>query len=462
MVKKNIDKTLIEKLPPQSIDTEMALLGAMMIEREAAIKAMEFVRAGDFYKELHRDIFTAISELTDKNQKVDIVLLAEKLSKNVLFIDEGAAFYLTSLIDTAQTAANVEAYAQNVREKSLLRQLISQGSKIVTQAYNEADKPEIILDQAQADFLNLSQSATEKTIEKIGAFANSTLEHLAKLHENKHDVPGLSTGFIELDKITSGLQDSELIIIAARPSMGKTSFALNIAENVAIARNPGVPTLIFSLEMSAEELMRRMLSSVSGVALQNLRNGNFNKTDAWLSITKAMSRISEAPIYLDKSSMVNIMELRARARRMSMELKNQGTPLGLIIIDYLQMLVGTGRYGSDKVNEVGEISRYLKALAKDLKVPIVALSQLNRSSEKRGTKDNRPVLSDLRDSGAIEQDADVVAFIHRDWYYDRTNVDKEHQATIIVAKQRNGPTGDVTLEFDGSLTRFNNASMHRE
>jgi replicative DNA helicase len=453
-------KDLDRKSPPQSIDAEMALLGAMLIEKDAIIKALELVKEDDFYKELHKLIFGAIRELND-TEVAEPVTINNRLKTNKLFVDAGGIKYLFGLMDAAQTAANVEYYANIVKDKSILRQIINVGSNMVTEAFSEDSPSETILDNAQTVLFNISKQNTMNEFSTPEELVPTIVTKLENLYKDKNDVPGLRTGFTDLDKTTAGLQPSELIIIAGRPSMGKTAFALNIAEYVAITSKKPQSVAIFSLEMSKEALMMRFLASVAQVSGQDLRKGYFKNSD-WPKLTTAMDKIGKASMYICDADMTAI-DIRATAKKLATKLEKKGNPLSLIIIDYLQLIrgIGNGKKIESKQIETAEISRSLKALAKDLKVPVIALSQLSRSSEKRG-KETKPLLSDLRDSGAIEQDADVVAFVHREGYYAKDDPDKKNQAEIIIAKQRNGPVGTVELIFEGEYTKFYNKAPTME
>ena len=458
-------KDLERKTPPQSIDAEMALLGAMLIEKDAILKAMELVKEDDFYKEVHKLIFGAIRELSDK-EVAEPVTVSNRLKTNKLFNDAGGIKYLFGLIDAAQTAANVEYYANIVKDKSILRQIINVGSNMVTDAFSEDSPSETILDNAQSILFNISKQNSANDFFTPEELVPSVVSKLENLFKDRNDVPGLRTGFSDLDKMTAGLQPSELIIVAGRPSMGKTAFALNIAEYVSVASKEPHSVAIFSLEMSKESLMMRFLASVAQVSGQDLRKGKFKSSD-WPKLTTAIAKIGKAPLYICDADMSSV-EIRATAKKLATKLEKQGKPLSLIIIDYLQLIRGTGngkRYESKQI-ETAEISRSLKALAKDLKVPVIALSQLSRQTEQRG-KDKRPMLSDLRDSGAIEQDADVVAFVHREGYYKSKEksqdldpaTQNDNTAEIIIAKQRNGPVGTVELLFEGEYTKFFNKAL---
>ncbi|MCL2390392.1 MAG: replicative DNA helicase [Endomicrobia bacterium] len=448
------NSTIIEKVPPQAIDAEMAALGAMLIEKEAVIKLADVINADDFYKEIHKQIYLTARDLFLENQPVDIITVSDRLKKNGMFAEAGGVSYLTSLIDSVQTAANVEHYANIIRDKAILRRLINTGSEIVTEAFNEKYSPDEILDKSQASLFDISKTKNDKGFSKVSDLVRPTLKIIEKLHSDKKDIPGLRTGFTELDAKTAGLQNSELIILAARPSMGKTSFALNIAEHVALEEKK--PVAIFSLEMSKEALVMRFLSAVARVNAHDLRKGRFQPSD-WSRLTGAAHKIAESPIYIEDSSDLSVIELRSRARRLATELESKKTPLALIVIDYIQIMRGSGRNVESRQLEVAEISRSLKGLARDLKIPVIALSQLSRKTEDRG-QNKEPQLSDLRDSGAIEQDADVVAFIHREGYYKPDDTDLKNSATVIIGKQRNGPTGKLPLIFESEFTKFSNPS----
>jgi len=439
----------VDRIPPQAFDAEKAVIGSMLIEKEAVIKAMDIVGEFDFYEGAHRNLFLAIRDLYLENQAVDAITVSDTLKKRKQLEKIGGAGYITTLINSVSTAANVEYYAGIVREKSILRQLISAGSDIVTSAFDEKNTAEEILDKSESTLFSIAQKKAQRGFASLASLVHPTLEYLEKIHSDKREVPGLRTGFEDLDKMTAGLQPSELIILAARPSMGKTALALNIAENVAMNEKKAVA--IFSLEMSKEALMMRLLCSAARVNSHNTRQG-FITTQNWSKLTTVATKLSEAPIYIDDSSSLNVLELRARARRLATELKVQGKELSLVMIDYIQIMGGLGRTES-RQQEMSDISRSLKGLARDLNIPVVALSQLSRKPEEKG-REGRPQLSDLRESGALEQDADVVAFIYREGYYKRDDPDKEKSATLILAKQRNGPTGDINLIFQRDYTRF--------
>lgn len=450
---------VIEKVPPQALDVEKAILGAMLIEKEAILKVIDIINENDFYKEIHKQIFLVIYTNYLENQPVDIFTVSEALKKNGMFKEVGGATYLTELINSIQTAANVEYYASIIREKSIARQLITTGTNIVSDAFNEQIPAEEILDKSQNALFIISQQKSKRGFLSVSKLVRPMLENLEKLHSNPKDISGLSTGFRDLDTKTAGLHPGELIIIAARPSMGKTAFALNIAENVAVINKK--PVAIFSLEMKQEALMSRFLASLARVNASKLRNGQYSSAD-WPRLTSAASKIVESPIFIDDDSNISIIELRARARKLAMELQAKGTPLSLVIVDYIQFIQGVGRKFESRQQEVSDISRSLKALAKDLDIPVIVLSQLSRRTEDRGRRDNKPQLSDLRDSGAIEQDADLVAMLYREGYYNREDPDLQKKATLIIGKQRNGPTGDIDLVFEGEYTKFSDQSKIQE
>lgn len=436
----------IDRIPPQALEAEKAVVGSMLIEKEAVIKAMDIVSELDFYEASHKVLFIAIRDLYLENQAVDAITVSDILKKRKQLEKVGSG-YITSLINMVTTAANVEYYANIVREKSILRQLIGTGSEIVTSAFDEKFTAEEILDKSESALFSIAQKRAARGFASLASLVHPTLEYLEKIHTDKREVPGLRTGFSDFDKMTAGLQPAELILIAARPSMGKTAFALNIAEHVAMNEKKAVA--LFSLEMSKESLMLRLLCSAARVNSHNTRQG-FISTQNWSRLTTVATKLSEAPIYIDDSSSLNVLELRARARRLATELKVQGKELSLVMIDYIQIMRGLGKTES-RQQEMADISRSLKGLARDLNIPVVALSQLSRKPEEKG-REGKPQLSDLRESGALEQDADVVGFIYREGYYKRDATDKT--ATLIIAKQRNGPTGDVNLIFEKDYTRF--------
>ncbi|HHW54917.1 MAG: replicative DNA helicase [bacterium] len=439
--------TVFDRVPPFSLEAEQSVLGAMFLEREAVLVAAEILQPEDFYRDAHRYIFEAILELEEKGRPADLVTVTETLRQQGRLEDVGGLAYVTTLAQSVPTAANVEYYARIVEEKSILRRLIREATRIVQNSYEATDEAAAILDEAEQAILRISQYRNHSGFFPVKDLISAAYDRIEYLYQNKGGVTGIPTGFKDLDRLTAGLQPSDLIIVAARPAMGKTSFALNIALHVALEAK--IPVAIFSLEMSREQLIMRMLSSEAGIDGQRLRTGFLDEED-WLLLTTAMARLSEAPIYIDDTPNITVMDIRAKARRLVQE---QGQ--ALILLDYLQ-LVNSRRSFESRQQEITEISRGLKALARELQVPVVALSQLSRAVEQR--QDKRPVLSDLRESGAIEQDADVVAFIYRDEYYNPDTETKKGIAEIIIGKQRNGPTGVVQLAFLKDSMRFRDLS----
>jgi replicative DNA helicase len=441
----------IDKTPPQALDAEMAVLGAMLIEREAQAKVLDLLDEQAFYKPAHQHIFRVMADLFGEGAAIDTVTVGERLRNQNILTELGGSSYLTDLTQVLPTAANVEHYAKLVKEKSILRRLIGAATKIVSTAYQNQDDVEALLDQAEHDIFAIAQSKVEKGFVVVGDLVHDVIETVERLYQRKTHITGLSTGFTDLDAMTSGLQPSNLIIIAGRPSMGKTSFAVNIAEYAAIVNKKAVA--IFSLEMSREELMMRMLCSQARVDSHKVRRGYLEKK-YWNTLTASASQIAQAPIYIDDSSGLSVLEMRARTRRLAAELAAKGTPLELVLVDYMQLMRGTGKV-ENRQQEISEISRSLKGLARDLRIPVIALSQLSRRPEEKG-REGRPQLSDLRESGAIEQDADLVAFIYREEVYKPQDLDVQGKAKVIVLKQRNGPTGEVDLAFMREYTRFEN------
>lgn len=448
-----------EWMPPQSNDAEMAVLGAMLIEKDAILKALGILEPKDFYNDVHRKIFDVIKNLFAENISVDIITVGSKLQQDLQFQNAGGAVYLTKLIDAVQTAANVEFYANIVKEKALLRLLLNTCTNIQEGIWKEKEKAETLIDNAQSKLYGIVAHKKSNDFKSAGSLIRHTLKNIEKLHSDKTDIPGLKTGFTAFDMKTAGLHPANLIIIAARPSMGKTAFALNIAENVAI--NDRKAVAIFSLEMSQEELMMRLSSSIARINGHDLRKGKIKNADEWSRLGEAGAKISKAPLYILDSNDLTVFDMRTKARKLALELKSKGEELSLIIVDYLQIMRGCGQ-GNNRNEELAEISRGLKGLAKDLHVPVIALSQLSRKTEDRGRKNNKPQLSDLRESGAIEQDADIVTFIYREGYYNRYDPDVANSAELIIAKQRNGPIGEIPLIFEGEYAKFSNASFGRK
>lgn len=435
----------LQKLPPQSVEMEQSVLGAILLENEALAKVLETLDERDFYHDAHRWIFQAMIALFEENVPIDLLTVTERLRKNERLEAVGGASYLAELVELVPTAANVWHHARVVREKAVLRGLIHTATSIVTESYEDTDDVDILLDRAEQAIFEISQRKATTGFMHINAILKGSFKRIEQLYERKELVTGVPTGFIEFDRRTAGLQPSDLIIVAGRPSMGKTAFSLNIAQHVGI--QVGRPVAIFSLEMAKEQLVLRMLCAEARIDSSKLRTGFLSRED-WPRLTKAAGTLSEARIYIDDTPAQSSLDIRAKARRLRAELGD----LALIIVDYLQLMQGRSR-SENRQQEISEITRALKALAKELQVPVVALSQLSRAVEQR--KPPRPQLSDLRESGAIEQDADVVALIYRDEVYDE-NSDDKGVAEIIIGKQRNGPTGVVRLAFRGEYTRFEN------
>ena len=435
-------------VPPNSVEAEQALLGGLMLDNQAWDKVADRVSEADFYRPDHRLIFVAIKELANRNEPRDAVTLSEFLERREQLTEVGGLGYLGTLAKDTPSAANIVAYADIVRERGLLRELIEVGNKIAASAYRTEGRPaKDLVDDAENHVLRIAQRGErqEAGFVMLKDVLPGTIDRLDTLHQAKGDITGVPSGFKEFDQLTAGLQKGELVVIAGRPSMGKTSMAMNIAENAAFNKLH-LPTAIFSMEMSTEQLAFRLISSLGQVNQSHLRNGRFSDDD-WPRINGAIQQMGEAPLFIDDSAALTPADLRARARRLKRE-----HGLELIVVDYLQLMAVPGTK-ENRATEISEISRSLKALAKELQVPIIALSQLNRSVEQR--TDKKPVMSDLRESGAIEQDADVIVFIYREEVYD-TNTPRKGIADINVAKQRNGPIGEFRLTFRGEFTRFDN------
>ena len=434
------------KLPPQNIEAEQSILGGILLDNEVFHRVLEVLNEEDFYHAAHRKVFLSMIELYENNEPVDLITLTNALkNKNQLDEIRGVS-YLTSLVDSIPTTANISYYAKIVKEKSILRRLINKTAEIASMSYDSTGDVDEVLDQAERAIFEISENKIKPSFYSIKEMIKHSFKTIERLYEKKELITGVPTGFEGIDRFTSGFQLSDLVIIAGRPSMGKTSFALNIAQYAAIEAN--VPVGIFSLEMSKEQLSLRMLCSEAKVDAQRLRTGFLSESD-WPKLTRAVGSLSEAPIFVDDTPALSILEMRAKARRLKSE-----KGLGLIIVDYLQLM--RGRVNVERrEQEISEISRSLKALAKELNLPVVALSQLNRRVEER--HDKRPQLADLRESGAIEQDADVIIFIYRDEIYNKSE-DNENKgnAEIIIGKQRNGPIGMTKLAFIDKFATFEN------
>lgn len=440
-----------ERVPPQNIEAEQAVLGAMLIDKEAIAKATELLSADDFYREAHRVIFSVMLELYNKNEAVDMVTVTEILKRDNKLEDIGGIAYITSLANVVLTAANVKYHAEIVAEKSVLRQLVRVSTEIAAMGYEANDDVGTLLDTAESRILEISNRKKKADFTPINDILMDSVQSIESLLQNKGGLTGIPAGFADLDKLTSGLHPSDFIILAARPSMGKTALALNIVQNVALRAHKAIggeprSVAFFSLEMSKEQLVNRMLCAEAGIDSQRLRVGEMHDED-WTHLWDACDTMSRAKIYIDDTAGITAMEMRSRARRLKAE-----HGLDLIVVDYLQLMQGSGKRNNsgDRQQEVSEISRSLKALARELDVPVLALSQLSRSVESRQVK--RPMLSDLRESGSLEQDADIVAFLYREDYY---NPETENKHTeLIIAKHRNGPVDTVNLFFQKQFTKF--------
>lgn len=434
----------LTKIPPQNIEAEQSVLGSLLMDKDALLKVADFLRADDFYREDHQVIYTAILRLFEKRKPIDVLTLTDFLEKEKKLSDIGGASYLTTLVNSVPTSANITTYAQIIQQKATLRRLISAASTIAELGFDEMAEMETVLDKAESALFSVSQKYVKQYFTPIKDILADSFDRIDKLHKEKGVLRGVPSGFKDLDSLLAGFQNSDLIILAARPSIGKSSLALNFIDHIAGEQK--IPVGIFSLEMSKEQIIDRFLCLRGNVDSWKLRTGNLDDED-FGKLNYAMGVLSESPIYIDDSPIVNVMEIRTKARRLQAD-----HGLGLIVIDYLQLLSGTTIRGADsRVQEVSEISRNLKSLARELDVPVIALSQLSRAVEHRDNK--RPMLADLRESGSIEQDADVVMFIYRDDYYDK-DTENPNIAEILIRKHRNGPTGDVSLFWKPEYMKF--------
>ena len=433
------------KVPPHDEDAEQAVLGSMLTDNDAVMAAVEVLKEDAFYREDNKIIYQAILNLYSKSEPIDIITLKDELESMGKFEQVGGFEYLASLPDKVPTPANVQKYIKIVEEKSVLRNLIKTANEIIELGYNPTEDVEDIMDGAEKKIFDIMQSKYTKSYTPIKDVLVESFTNLEKLYNQKQHVTGVPTQFYDLDDKTAGLHGSELILVAARPAMGKTAFALNIATNAALRAN--VPVAIFSLEMSKDQLVNRMLCSEAMVDSNKVRTGKLDEED-WTKLAEAIGPLSEAGVYIDDTPGISVMEIRTKCRKLKME-KN----IGLVVIDYLQLISGSNKRNGSREQEISEISRSLKVLAKELNVPVIALSQLSRAVEQRD--DHRPMLSDLRESGAIEQDADIVMFLYRDDYYNKESAEKDI-AEVIIAKQRGGSTGTVKLYWMGNYTKFVN------
>lgn len=422
----------------------------MLTDKDAVIAAIEVLKPEDFYREDNKAIYEAMLSLYAKPEPVDIITVKAELVANGKFEQVGGLEYLAILPDKVPTTANVERYIKIVEEKSILRNLIKVSNEITTLGYSETEEVDAIMDIAEKKIFDIMQKKNQKGYTPIKDILIDTFAELERLYNQKGHITGIPTGFADLDQITSGLHNSDLVLIAARPAMGKSAFALNIAANAAIRSN--TPVVVFNLEMSKEQIVSRILCSEAMVDSQKVRTGKIEEAD-WVKLATALGPLSEAPIYVDDTPGISIMEIRAKCRKLKLE-KN----IGMVVIDYLQLIQGTGKRGASREQEISEISRSLKILAKELNVPVIALSQLSRAAEQR--PEHRPMLSDLRESGAIEQDADIVMFLYRDEYYN-PDTEKKNVAEVILAKHRGGSTGTVELLWLSNYTKFANIEKYR-
>jgi replicative DNA helicase len=434
--------TTLERLPPQNLEAEQAVLGSMLLEEEALVQAAELLEEGVFYKDAHRKIFSVLLALYKANIPADLVTVTDECKKRNWLEEIGGASYLATLTSIVPTASNAQYYCGIVKQKAILRSLLRASTQIASDCYEEASEPDLLLDKAETLIFDIASKKIKRDAVAMKDIIKSSIEMIDTLYQRKGMITGLPTGFIELDQQLAGLQPAELIVVAGRPAMGKSSFALCVAEHVALTQKAGVA--IFSMEMSKESLVQRMLCSHARINAHNVRSGMLSTSD-WPTLTKAAGKLSEAPIFVDDSPSISVLELRAKARRLKSRYN-----ISLLVLDYLQ-LMNESSYADNRQQEISVISRSLKALARELNVPVIAVSQLSRAPERR--ESFRPRLSDLRESGAIEQDADVVLMLFRDDYYNPTD-ENRGIAEVIVAKQRNGPTGTVKLAFIKEYTRF--------
>ena len=453
-----MEETLQDRIPPHSIEAEQSVLGSIFLDPETVVNVLEYLESSDFYRKNHQIIFDAILQLNNRNEAIDVVTISNELDTKNQLENAGGMEYLAELAIAVPTSANVEYYAKIVEEKSILRNLIRSATEIVRKGYEEGDELAVMLDSAEQNILQVSERRNRSGFIRISDVVSASLQNIESLAQRSDDVTGVPTGYIALDKMTAGLQKEELIILAARPAVGKTAFALNIAQNVATKADQVVA--IFSLEMGAESLVNRMLCAEGNIDAGHLRTGQLSE-DEWSNLIMAMGTLGQSKIFIDDTPGIRIAEIRAKSRRL---LQEQGK-LGLIVIDYLQLIEGNNR--ESRQQEVSDISRQLKKLAKELKVPVIALSQLSRGVEQR--QDKRPVLSDIRESGSIEQDADIVAFLYRDDYYEREGGEESERdeqennvVEVIIEKNRSGARGTVKLLFKKEFNKFSSMSYMPE
>jgi len=444
---------MLDRLPPQAAEAEMAVLGSMLLEKEARDRAFEILEENNFYSNQNRVVFGVLKDLEARGRAVDLVTITDELRTRGQLELAGGEVYLSDLLNRVGSAAHVVHYAEIVREKYILRELIRASTEIIETCHSGESEAEQISDMAQDKMFAVCQKQALSGFVGAKKLAGEVMEMLEHAHKDHNNVTGVPTGFSKFDDMTGGLQRSDLIILAARPSQGKTAMALNIIENAAV--NHQRCTAMFSLEMGRHSLIQRLVGSISGVNLQEIRRGTFQRAN-WQVLVDSMSKLMNTPLWIDDTPGLTITDIRMRARRLDSELRREGKRLELVVIDYLQLITAPSKRTENRQQEVSEISRKLKEMARSLNVPVMALSQLNRRAEDKNRDGNRPQLSDLRESGSIEQDADVVALIHREDYYRRDDPEVKGKALLILAKQRNGPTGDIELFFQHQYTRFVN------
>jgi replicative DNA helicase len=442
--------TALEKPLPHNLEAERTVLGAILIDNEVFHNASELITEADFYRDAHRKIFSRMAALAERGDAIDLVTLKEQMSRAGELERAGGVAYLSSLVEGVPRATNVPYYARIVKDKAVLRNLISAANRISQAAFDQPEETQSVLDEAEKSIFAIAEDALHVGFEPVSSIIKTTFKTIDELSEKRELITGIPTGFVEFDELTSGLQSSDLIIVAARPAMGKTSFCMNIAQYVGL--KTGKTVGVFSLEMSKEQLVLRMLCGEARVDMHKLRSGFLSEKD-WAKLVQGVSDMSQAKIFIDDTASISVMEMRAKTRRLKLE-----HGLDLVIVDYLQLMQGRGRF-DNRTQEISNISRSLKGLAKELNVPVVALSQLSRATESRG--DHRPQLSDLRESGALEQDADLVVFIFREEEYNATP-DNRGIAELVIGKQRNGPTGSIKMAFIKEYTRFENLEWRHD
>lgn len=439
-------------MPPQNVEAEQAVLGSILLKADAFGNVLEILKTTDFYKDSHRIIYETMIDLFEKNEPLDLLTVSNLLRDKNKIEQIGGTIYLATLTSIVPVTANIASYAKIIREKSILRKLISVNTDIAARCYEEQNDIDILVDEAEQAIFDIAGTKSDQNFTPIKSIVPKAFAAVEQLYKRKELITGVPTGYAEIDKMTAGLQASDLIILAARPSMGKTSFAMNIAQHAALVEKTGVA--VFSLEMSKEQLVMRLLSSVGRIDSQRIRTGKLRSED-WPKLTRAVGMLSEAPMFIDDTPAISVLEMRAKLRRLAAQ-----HDIGLVVVDYLQLMRGRATI-ENRTQEISEISRSLKALAKEHNIPVIALSQLNRGLENR--TDKRPMMADLRESGAIEQDADVICFIYRDEVYNKSEDNPERGiAEIIIGKQRNGPTGVARLTFIKEFTMFENMSTFDE